>query len=207
MRTSRKGTEKPIEIFVALFIILAVGLVMLRLFQNQLQQQQSDLADVEQEQRIKELREDARLHCSQKCTEASNRRCSTASLASLCMAYGTDAVPDGWIDLNMNQMSDMDTTTFAGIGVCESAVPCSLLLDECCNRRINPGTCLDIMIEHWKSLGFNSQQRNDTIKHSMLTGKSTSCDPEDDDVTLFWYNIKAPNTGFSYYNYSDDTYP
>ena len=39
---NRKGTEKPIEIFVALFIILAVALVMLKLFQSQIAEKQKE---------------------------------------------------------------------------------------------------------------------------------------------------------------------
>ena len=204
MRTSRKGTEKPIEIFVALFIILAVGLVMLRLFQNQLAQQQSDLANVEQEQRIKELREDARLYCSQKCTEASNNRCSPSSMASLCMSYGTNAVPDGWVDLNMNQVSDLDTTAFGGVGVCEDAIPCSLLIDECCGRRITPGTCLDIKKDYWTSLAFNSTEINNTIIKTMKTGNGTNCNASS--ATLFWYEISGRD-GLSYFNHSGNTFP
>ena len=200
MRTSRKGTEKPIEIFVALFIILAVGLVMLRLFQNQLQQKQEDIANVEQQQRINELRQDARLYCSQKCTEASNNRCSLSSLASLCMTYGTTAVDGGWIDLNMNQHRDLDEDAFGGVGVCEEAVPCSLLIDDCCGRAITPSSCLDIMLEHWVNIGFDPEQKNCTIKNRLVTGASSTCVPGD--ATFFWYNM-SDRTGTSYQDYAD----
>ena len=34
---NKKGTDKPIEIFVALFIILAVAMVILKMFSGQIQ--------------------------------------------------------------------------------------------------------------------------------------------------------------------------
>jgi len=43
-RMNRRGTEKPIEIFVALFVILAVALVMLKLFQGQITEKQAQLS-------------------------------------------------------------------------------------------------------------------------------------------------------------------
>jgi hypothetical protein len=189
MNLRKKGTEKPIEIFVALFIILAVGLVMLKLFQNQLQQKQGELANVEQEQRIQQIRETATLFCSQKCAEAATNRCSRASLASLCMSYASSRIPNpNWLDININGKKDVDLTLMGGIGVCESDVPCFALIDTCCSQPINPRSCLDIMLDYWyDDLGMDSSFVNNTINRTMSFG-NTSTDCVTTGSTM-WYEL------------------
>ena len=151
----RKGTEKPIEIFVALFIILAVALVMLKLFQSQISEKQKELADVQQEQQAKELRDKLQLSCQEKCTQASNNGCSTASLASLCI-HGSRQVlgEDKYIDLNNNKKKDYDTTLLAGIGVCEERIYCFHVMDSCCAQEISPTTCKEILRTYWGRNGL-----------------------------------------------------
>lgn len=196
MSLRKKGTEKPIEIFVALFIILAVGLVMLKLFQNQLQQKQGELADVEQEQRLNELREQASLYCRQKCGDAASNRCSRAGLASLCMSYASSRVPHpNWLDLNVNGVKDIDFNLLAGVGMCEEAVPCFALIDTCCGQQINPSSCLDFLVDYWvEDLGRDSEFVNRTINRTMKLGLSATCEPDDDDV--MWWNLSG-TTGLS----------
>ena len=92
---SKRGTEKPIEIFVALFVILAVALVMLKLFQSQITEKQKQLSDFEQEQRAQELRQKVQLHCQSKCTEASNNGCSLQALAALCLSGSHQVLDEG----------------------------------------------------------------------------------------------------------------
>ncbi|HIH25117.1 TPA: hypothetical protein HA251_08850 [Candidatus Woesearchaeota archaeon] len=149
---NRKGTEKPIEIFVALFIILAVALVMLKLFQSQIADKQKELADVTQEQKTKEMLSKVRQACSDKCVEASNNQCSPAALASLCM-YNSRKVPGAaeFIDLDNDQKSGMDTTLLAGVGVCEDQIYCFHLVENCCGREISAQSCKAILSDYWSS--------------------------------------------------------
>lgn len=178
---NRKGTEKPIEIFVALFIILAVALVMLKLFQSQIADKQKELADVQQEQKSKELLQKVKQACSDKCVDASNNGCSDASLASLC-SYGSAQVlgKNNYIDLNKDQVSGYDTSLLAGIGVCEDRVYCFHLVDSCCAQAINAQNCKAILTRYWDNQGFD----DDEIE-SMLNTESEnsivyagSCDDE-----------------------------
>ncbi|MDD9952788.1 MAG: hypothetical protein OXR66_00460 [Candidatus Woesearchaeota archaeon] len=147
---NKKGTEKPIEIFVALFIILAVALVMLKLFQSQIADKQKELADVQQETKAKELREKVELACAEKCTQASNNGCNRASLASLCM-YGSHRVlkDNEFIDLNNNNKPDYDDSLLAGIGVCEDRLYCFHMMGSCCAREISAAECRLILKDYW----------------------------------------------------------
>jgi hypothetical protein len=156
---NRKGTEKPIEIFVALFIILAVALVMLKLFNNQITEKQKELADVQQEQKAKELYDKVKLACEQKCTAASNNGCSLGTLASLCSyGSGNELQPGQYIDLNNDKQNDMDTTLMAGVGVCEDHVYCFHIVENCCARRIDPKNCKQILNDYWTQQGFTAEQ-------------------------------------------------
>ncbi len=149
---SRKGTEKPIEIFVALFIILAVALVMLKLFQSQISDKQKELSDVAQAQKTKELRQTVIQACSDKCVEASNSQCSMQSLASLCLTNSKDVLAQGeYLDLNNNKNPDLDRTLLAGVGVCEDRVYCFHLMRSCCNREISAASCKTILRNYWDS--------------------------------------------------------
>lgn len=154
---NRKGTEKPIEIFVALFIILAVALVMLKLFQSQIADKQKELSDVQQEQVNKEMLQKVRQACSDKCVEASNNQCNPAALASLCMYSSDKVIGDGsFIDLNNDKNDDMDTTLLAGVGVCEDRIYCFHLINSCCAREISAKSCKTILTSYWQSKGFTN---------------------------------------------------
>lgn len=178
----KRGTEKPIEIFVALFVILAVALVMLKLFQNQITEQKNKLGKIEQERKQQELKETAVLYCKDKCTEASNDGCSLKSLASLCIAYGSNAIksPD-YLDFNNNGMKDLDTTQLAGIGVCEDAVPCFILTSDCCGRQLNGKECKLILTDYWTTQGIDVA--------SMMTAniKKGACTATNG--TSMWYTL------------------
>ena len=163
-RLGKKGTEKPIEIFVALFVILAVALVMLKLFQNQITQKQTELQTFQQEQKAQELKEKATLYCQDKCNQASNDGCSLRTLASLCISYGSDAITGtDYLDLNNNGRLDRDTTQLPGIGICEDAVPCHALISTCCGRQLNGATCDTILREYWGGQALPVGETVDTM--------------------------------------------
>jgi hypothetical protein len=164
---NRKGTEKPIEIFVALFIILAVALVMLKLFQSQIAEKQKELSDVQQEQKSRELRNKVDQACKDKCVEASNNGCSPASLASLCTYGSKNVLLEGqYIDLNNDNEKNYDDSLLAGVGVCEERVYCFHLVSSCCARQISPETCKDILESYWTS---KSMIKTGTTLNDLLT--------------------------------------
>ena len=169
---SRKGTEKPIEIFVALFIILAVALVMLKLFQSQIADKQKELSDVQQEQRAKELISKVHQACSDKCVEASNNQCNPAALASLCM-YNSQITlgKNEFVDLNNDKVNDMDITLRAGIGVCEDKIYCFHVLNSCCAREISAQSCKDIIVNYY--IGQGQTAANSAALYSSLVNAGT----------------------------------
>lgn len=183
MVMGKRGTEKPIEIFVALFVILAVSLVTLRLFQNQVTQQQQQIQSFEEEQEQKELLERASAHCTQACTAANrNSDCSLQGLASLCITYGSEVIDDPkYLDLNSDKERGVDTSKLAGIGLCENHVPCHALVGECCDREITAKSCEDILTRYWSNQGFNRSERADLFQQEWKGG---TCSPNGQ--TMWW---------------------
>lgn len=185
----KKGTEKPIEIFVALFVILAVALVMLKLFQGQISQKQSELEAVKQEGKQNDLRERAITYCNKQCNIASNDQCSAKSLASFCLSYGSDVVtaPD-FLDLNLNQKLDVDNTLMAGIGICEGAVPCHALVSSCCGQTMTASRCKDLLDGYWQSQDYGPTERADKL-NEIRNGVGTGGDCENAifEVEDFWF--------------------
>lgn len=185
----KKGTEKPIEIFVALFVILAVALVLLELFQSQITEKQKQLSDFEQEQKAKELQQSIALHCQQKCTEASNNGCSLQSLAALCLSGSHQVLSNGeFLDFNGNNQPDFNFENFGGEGVCENQVYCFSTIDSCCAQQIDISRCSEILDTFWDARGWgdNSDQR-DALCSSIVAG--SACDvPAGQEGLAWWTN-------------------
>lgn len=88
-----------------------------------------------------------------------------------------------------------------GIGVCESEVPCFALVDECCNQQINPASCLTILLNYWREIGFTEGQINSTIQSTMKMGDIQECDTSG---TVMWWNV-TNNDNKAFGNYSITT--
>jgi hypothetical protein len=188
---NKKGTEKPIEIFVALFVILAVALVMLKLFQNQITQKQTELQTVQEEGKQKELYQTALSYCQDKCLQASNNDCSFQSLASLCLAYGTDKInsPD-YLDLNSDGKKGLDKTLIPGVGVCEDKVPCHAMLESCCSTQLTATNCQNILTQFWdENQGFDDTQINCTVMNLVEWDDGACPNPEG----ITWYSQGSPS--------------
>jgi len=191
MRTirNRRGTEKPIEIFVALFVILAVALVMLKLFQGQITQEQKQLSDVQQAQKASDMLDSVTLNCKSLCTQASNNGCSLQSLATLCLASSDQVLQTGeYLDLDHNNMMNFNTKSFGGVGACEDKIYCfNGLIDQCCNQKITPTNCESILENFWKSEGLGCPEPQTTMFNNYLS--HGACTPSGTEAPLAWWNL------------------
>jgi hypothetical protein len=186
---NRRGTEKPIEIFVALFVILAVALVMLKLFQGQITEKQAQLAQFQQDQKVKEVQDAVVLHCKSLCTDASNNGCSQQSLAALCLG-GADEVLKAqgvtYLALDQNNVMDFNAKSFGGVGVCEDKVYCfNGFVDQCCNQKITPASCFAILRDFWKGQGYDAATQNGLICSYLNRG---ACTPTGAEAKTAWWN-------------------
>ena len=140
---SKKGTEKPIEIFVALFIILAVAMVILKMFSGQIASKQQQIGELVQQER-----QEAQQFCNERCVEASSGDCSKERQAAYCLAQ-----IKGGLDLNGNGATvDYDESLLAGIGICEDGVYCPHVATCTCKQKLDMSTCKVILEDYWNSV-------------------------------------------------------
>lgn len=188
-RMNRRGTEKPIEIFVALFVILAVALVMLKLFQGQITEKQAQLSQFQQEQKAKELKDSVVLKCKSLCTDASNNGCSQQSLAALCMGGAEEVLmAEGitYLDLDQNNVMNFNAKSFGGVGVCEDRVYCfNGFVDQCCNQKITPAGCFAILRSFWTTqMNYDAATQNGLICSYLNRG---TCTPTAAEANTAWW--------------------
>ena len=146
---NKKGFDKAIEIFVFLFIIMVVGVVVLRMFNAQLTERTQTLSDIVDEELIAQQIMDARAKCSKLCDDAKRAGCTNASMSAFC------ATNMGPIDVD----GDLEYVTWTGVlgggvEVCESHIFCPLLTScTCAGTDLTIGNCRDIIDGHLNAAG------------------------------------------------------
>ena len=78
------GTDKPIEIFIALFVILAVAMVLLKMFSSQIEQKKTEMEEQAQAERAKQAVADLDTYCDSQCSKAHR---SLKDKVSYCTSY------------------------------------------------------------------------------------------------------------------------
>jgi hypothetical protein len=144
MFRNKKGTDKPIEIFIALFVILVVAMVILKMFQSQISEKSAQLAEETQKEKINSLKKDLDQFCQMKCNEAGSSR---RSQVQYCISYfETDPNDDLDGDGQLASTGDyIDEITDGLIGFCEDRIYCPAYNDDCGN--LNPERCKEIVCE------------------------------------------------------------
>ena len=190
-RKNKKGTEKPIEIFIALFIILAVSLLVLRLFQGQISRTTEDLGKAQLEAEIQANKNRFVQACSDACTEASSKGCTEESLVQLCVLTSAQVLgPQVGLDLDNNQMIGYNTISYGGIGVCEQNIPCFMEQTNCCNRRINLDTCKEILCDYWSNRGITNPETEHFAAVGYTEDSFNACN-QDETTLAFWNGFNA----------------
>lgn len=164
-RLGKKGTEKPIEIFVALFIILAVSMIMLKMFQGQITEKTAEMKGMQRETDLLEKLDNARIKCKELCANANEEGCPDRAISAYCMRKFEGLDLDGDLETD-----GYDKTLMAGIGVCEQSVLCPMLTECKCGKDLDLKTCRDIMCGYWEGQGISVQ----ADRTSMLTSAYAS---------------------------------
>lgn len=187
----KKGMEKPIEIFVALFVILAVALLLLNIFEDQLSSQQDQLDQIQSTERQEELFDAAVDYCmdDRRCPSISTH-CDIEYLARLCRAYATDA-PEfevgEFLDLNRDGTMGIDESQIPGTQVCEDDVPCFAVVSECCGQRINANNCKTILENFAAREGFDASETDDFLARSVEEPSAQCRGMPGFEEDLHWY--------------------
>jgi hypothetical protein len=114
---SKRGTDKPIEIFIALFVILAVAMVILKMFSSQIEEKRKEMETQQQEERARMAQADLDTFCATKCSNAFK---SMKDKVTFCTSYY-----QGEIDINKNSMPDYTMLIDNIQGYCEDRIYCA----------------------------------------------------------------------------------
>lgn len=176
MKLNQRGMEMPIQIFIVLFVLLAVGMLVLQMFQQQIGNSAEQLqAQTNQRQMQAEM-----LSKQQFCQS----RCGCDALekkAEFCFSK-----LDGGVNFDGKGMPT-DFYEKGGIGLCEDSVYCSHLTDCKCDLTI--ANCVTVLCSYWQTQGLGNETMNNKLREFYKPG---NCAFSDEKKSSFWYYINEP---------------
>lgn len=182
----KKGTEKPIEIFVALFIILAVSMLMLKMFKSQIDDKQREMEEIQLQSDIEQMLKDAKSTCEGLCSDVTQSQCSSKDMAAFCVRKLK-------LDLNGDRSTtDYNTELLGAIGVCEDAVYCPQITECSCGVQLNMKNCKTVLCKYWRdNQGIPLADASDLLNDTFQFG---SCDTDPDyKAGRMWHKIIFDN--------------
>jgi len=167
-RRKRKGSEKPIEIFVSLFIILAVAMVLLKIFSQQTEAQTSSLNK-------QMVSNEVEAGCNNLCSQAQENNCRVTDLIQFCTKKFK-------LDLNNDKMfTDINNGAYT---FCEDSYYCPMKVTCRCGEELNLQNCLNITYKYYKEHHLNGNLFEKAFPYRRdSTSKCNSNNP------LSWYSI------------------
>jgi hypothetical protein len=160
MRLFKRGTEKPIEIFVALFIILAVAMLLLKMMRDQTAGSEKQLKDAQRQQAMADYTQAAQKACTELCDQARDTGCSPKAVARYCLAkYHAPylAVEQYGYDVDRNYEFNELSVEDVGFAVCETNIYCSqMTLPPCgCKGGLTMERCVKELCDYYASVGIS----------------------------------------------------
>lgn len=177
---NKKGSEKPIEIFIALFVILAVALVLLKMFQGQISDKTKELKDLEAERKLDEMTTKAKSQCDLLCSRGD----ALADRARFCMRQITSDLDGIGVDLNNNELlDDAVTNLIPGQVACEDAIYCPHVTT--CGPIRTMKDCIPILCNSFVKSGFSAEQATTRLKELIQAGTCSA----GADSQYHWYEV------------------
>ncbi|MCA9486307.1 hypothetical protein H6501_04035 [Candidatus Woesearchaeota archaeon] len=158
----KKASEKPIEIFVSLFVILAVAMVLLKMFSGGVSDRQNQLNQQAAEEEAKQI-------CTTSCSQAKANNCRTEDVIAYCVkSFSLD-----WDGNSDNGNGEADTGTFT---MCEDSIYCPLVQKCDCGVELSMDKCLEITAKFYNDHeGYTQTMFDDKFTYSK-TGQCTEGD-------------------------------
>ena len=179
--SGKKASEKPIEIFVSLFVVLAVAMVLLKMFSSSTAQSQTQLTEFSSE--TEALRE-----CETSCNKAKNNACDDQYLVGFCIKY---------VEHDFNGDSEIAGNKEEAFYYCEDRVYCPLVSVCECGVKLNMDNCVKIINRYYQEIG-TSKDASSILEFSdpdSLQGNEASCGTDvngnlvNKNDELSWYEL------------------
>ena len=170
---NKKGTEKPIEIFIALFVILAVAMVLLKMFGGQITAKQKELKQIADQNRLEQMRKDIKSFCNGKCADIDG----TMDKVTYCKTRYL-----GDTDMNDNGLIDEYNEEFSIVGICEDTIYCSAVSD--C-KSLTMKNCAAILCNYFKTQwDLSDAEASSRLKQFIQPG---TCSMTETQKANHWY--------------------
>lgn len=167
----KKGSEKPIEIFVALFVILAVAMVLLRMFSGQIADKGAQLEDFAERQNAEAL-------CTEVCSNAKTNGCRTEDLIRFCTKN---------FRLDLDQNSELGENNEFPTALCEDKIYCPLVSSCSCGTKLSMSACIELTKKFYEeSENINSNQIQDLLDSKYKYTDGSCSDVPDSSWTVIY---------------------
>ncbi len=170
-----KGMEMAIQIFIVLFVLLAVSMLVLQLVSQQFTSNQDQLVQQQREQAYQQQKKELQTTCSAFLSSG-----KPMDQAAYCMKKFSLA-GDGSL------VSSYIQDDFGLMGFCDDAIYCFII-----DQKIKPNDCVPIICNYLKSLGVTKENATKTLQDGLVPG---SCDYENE--VMHWYNLGFSEEGLN----------
>ncbi len=170
---NKEASEKPIEIFIALFVVLAVAMVLLQMFGGQITSKQEELKNLAEENKLKQITQDVDDFCKNECSQIN----SNLDTVTYCKTkYGKP------VDFNNNQLFTDYNSDYSIFGICEDSIYCSVVY-EC--RELTLNNCAKILCNYFEDeWGLSKIQATERLNEFIIPGQ---CKVDDNEKNNHWY--------------------
>lgn len=177
---NQKGMEMAIQIFIVLFVLLAVSMLVLQLVSTQFTQNETQLRDVQQKAAFDQKFKTNQVTCDSLCSGTESQ------LMAYCMTS---------FDFREGTLSEYDAIRFLpGIGVCTDRVYCNQITS--CGlgiSELNTKKCAKLLCNSWvEQLGGQSDKGAVVEATKLLRKYLTSGTCVFDEDNIHWFNISFP---------------
>ncbi len=142
---NKKGVEMALQIFIVLFVLLAVSMLVLQLVSEQFSKRSQDLEETQRKQAYETKVNEARSDCRNLCIGK-----STENNAQFCLKY-YDLTPTGAAPYDENYL-------MPGFSVCTDRIYCPQLITDCFvgDKPLTMADCKTIVCNYWKTTGVTA---------------------------------------------------
>ncbi|MCX6801696.1 MAG: hypothetical protein NT067_01140 [Candidatus Diapherotrites archaeon] len=179
-----KGMEMPIQIFITLFVLLAVAMLVLQMVSEQFKQQQAKIAQEQQKRQLDQDFQSMRENCASLCANA-NSDPTLTSKANYCAKSFTNGV-----DITLDGLkTDYTENLLPGIGICEDRIYCPHIYtcEMGSGQTLTMQKCKDAMCAFWASQSFTTARMNEALNQFVQPGSCYTANPANQ--KNHWYTL------------------
>ncbi len=181
-----KGQEKALELVMVLFLLIVAVYLILTFFQSSLGEQIGKLSEIQSKEELNKEAQSLVDYCSNLCKKYKTSH-SNKDLYEFCTSFKEiDLNEDGKLDYA--EKSAISSISLGGVGVCEDAVPCFVIVDCNVGGEIDAHVCKDAICERLDELNLTEMMKSQRLNQVFDPG---TCYKQTQ--TFHWFNLAFPS--------------